>query len=164
MKKRVFGKKLGRNHHQRQALFKSLAKSMFSHGVVETTEAKAKAVTPTIEKLCAVALKNDLIAHRYFHRHFQDKKLVTRVIAALNKSFSDRNSNFTKLTRVKRRQGDDALVVKMSFTKPYSLNEKEEAVENQKTSKPESKTKTRAKKETVKAVKTRKVNVKKEQK
>ncbi len=136
MTNRVFGKKLGRNHNERQALFKSLAKSMFIHGQIETTEAKAKAVTPLIEKLCSVALKKDLSAYRYFHAAFQNKKLATQSVLAVNQSFASKSSNFTKLTRVKRRQGDDALIVKMSFTSPYSIEKKQEKVTKETPAKP----------------------------
>ncbi len=151
----VFGKKLGRNYHQRQALLKSLAKSMFTYGSIETTQTKAKAVIPTVEKLCAIALKNDLSAHRFFHGYFQNKKLVTKSIIAVNKAFADQKSNFTRTTRIKKRQGDDALIVKLAFTKPYSLelnNKEDKKEEVKKTKKP------------VKAEQKRKITTKKEQK
>ena len=38
-----------------------------------------------------------------------------------NEAFTDQSSNFTRLIRIKRRIGDDALIVKLSFIKPLSF-------------------------------------------
>ena len=57
---RVAGKKLNRNTKQRKALFKGLANSVIIYEKVETTEAKAKAVKPFIEKLVTKSKTNSV--------------------------------------------------------------------------------------------------------
>jgi large subunit ribosomal protein L17 len=131
MKHRIFGKKLGRNHNERQALFRSLTRSMFTHGAIETTEAKAKAVLPLVEKLSSVIVsKPELTARRELFRYLQDQTWVNNVVTTFKATYADQKSNFTKLTKVKFRQGDNSLVVKLSFTKPVKFSvskpEKEE--------------------------------------
>ena len=75
MKHRIAGKKLGRNFNERKALLKSLTRSMFTHGTIQTTEAKVKAVVPMVEKLANIIItKEELTAKRELfkvHPHFR---------------------------------------------------------------------------------------------
>lgn len=122
MKHRIFGKKLGRNHNERKALFNAQTRSMFIHGGIQTTEAKAKAIVSTIESLSnTIITKPELIAKRELFRYLQDQTWVNNVVAKFKETFADQSSNFTQITRVKRRYGDDALIVKLSFVKPVKF-------------------------------------------
>lgn len=126
MNHRIFGKQLGRNHHQRQALIKSLSRSMFTYGSIETTQAKAKAVISTVEKLAnSITTKNAVLAQRELSKYFQDRNFVKNVYDTFKTTFGDQTSNFTKFWKVKFRQGDDALIVKLAFVKPYTLKKVE---------------------------------------
>ena len=58
------GKKLGRDSAHRKALYANLAGSLIEHGRIKTTEAKAKAVAPEVEKLITLAKRGDLHARR----------------------------------------------------------------------------------------------------
>jgi len=125
MRHRIFGKQLGRNHNQRQALLRGLVKNMFTHGKIETTEAKAKSVIPLVEKLSSVIVsKPDIIARRELFKYLQDRFWVNNVFTVFKTTFTDQKSNFTKTTKIKRRQGDDALVVSLSFVKPIKFDTK----------------------------------------
>jgi len=153
MKHRVFGKKLGRNHNERQALFRSLVKSMFIHGSINTTEAKAKAIVSTIESLSTtINSKDELIAKRELFKILQDQTWVNNVVKTFKEVFPGQTSNFTKISKVKRRFGDDALIVNISFVKPVKFQTKKEVVkkESKETSKTkkEAKPKNKVKKET----------------
>ncbi|MGD2144630.1 MAG: L17 family ribosomal protein, partial [Anaerolineae bacterium] len=57
MRHRVAGKKLGRSSAHRKSLRRNQVTSLFYHGYVETTEAKAKAVRGYAEKLITLAKK-----------------------------------------------------------------------------------------------------------
>ena len=124
MRHRISGKQLGRTRHQRQALFRSLARAMFIHGSIRTTKAKAQAVIPLIEKICRLCCKGDIASRRRIFAIFQDRKFVNRIVKAIAIAYADRQSNFTKTRYIKRRQGDDALIVKLEFTLPVDLKDK----------------------------------------
>ena len=164
MKHRVFGKKLGRNHNERQALFRSLTISMFIYGSINTTEAKAKSVVSTIESLSnTIISKPELTAKRELFKTLQDQTWVNNVVKTFKEVFGDQTSNFTQMTRIKRRFGDDALIVKLSFVKPIKFEQKKEVkVEDKKTNKKEIKASKKTK-EDKKEVK-EKTKVKKETK
>ena len=127
MKHRIFGKKLGRNHNERKALFNSLTKAMFISGSINTTQARATAVVSIIEKLSNVIItKPDLYARRELFKVLQDQTWVNNVFKTFKEIFGEQSSNFTKITKIKRRFGDDALIVKLSFVKPIKFEIKKE--------------------------------------
>ena len=129
MNHRKFGIKLGRNRREREALFKSLTRSVFIYGAIETTQAKAKSVISIIEKLANHIMTHDVVlAQRELSTYIQDKNLVSQIYTTFKAAMADQTSNFTKMFKVKIRQGDDALIVKLAFVKPYSLNLKKEEV------------------------------------
>lgn len=120
MRHRLFGKQLGRNHNQRQALLKNLVKSVFDHGSIKTTYAKTQAVISLVEKLShAITCRPETFAKDELAKIFQSRKRVNEIYSTFKTTFSDQTSNFTKVVKIKRRIGDDALIVKLSFVKPY---------------------------------------------
>jgi len=154
MKHRVFGKKLGRDHRERKALFSSLTRSIFIHGSIKTTETKAKSVVSTIESLSTTIIsKPELTAKRELFKVLQDQTWVNNVVKTFKEVFGDQTSNFTQMTRIKRRFGDDAMVVKLSFVKPIKFEQKKEKkvlskVEGKKEAKKDTKSVKKIKKET----------------
>jgi len=133
MKHRKFGKKLGRNHHERQALFRSQVTSIFTHGAIETTDAKAKALIPLVEKLASIIItKSEITAQRELGKLIQNRQLVSLIYKNFKTIFADQKFNFTQVTRIKFRQGDDALIVKLAFVKPYSAKLEEVKKETKK--------------------------------
>lgn len=126
------GYKLGRNHHQRQALFKSLLKAIFKHGQIKTTYAKAKAVRPLIEKVANKAQRANLADRRFIFRYVQDRVMVGQIVKSAQATFGKQTSNFTKIVKLTRRQGDDALIVRLSFVKDLVKAEPKPASEKTK--------------------------------
>ncbi|MEI7962123.1 MAG: L17 family ribosomal protein, partial [archaeon] len=108
--------------------FKSLVRSVFTHGAIETTSAKARSVISIIEKLSNHIITKDVIlAQRELSTYIQDKLLVSQIYHSFKAVFEGQTSNFTKMIKVKIRQGDDALIVKLTFVKPYKVAVKEKA-------------------------------------
>lgn len=103
---------------------------MLTYGGIETTEAKAKALLPLVESLCAkIITKPDLFARRELFRFIQDQDFVNNAVNSVKTAFGDQSSNFTKIAKIKRRQGDDSIIVKLSFVKPVVFEKKVEKEE-----------------------------------
>ncbi len=57
-------KKLGRNTSHRRALLRNLVTSLIMEERIETTQAKAKAVRPHVEKMITLGKRGDVAARR----------------------------------------------------------------------------------------------------
>lgn len=122
MRHRIVGKHLGRNHNERQSLLRSQLNSMFQHGFIKTTDAKVKFLMPELNKYFRVLVnKTEIESQRLLNVIFNDRGLTSRVYNTFKETFADVKTGFTKVEPVKYRQGDNALIVKLSFVKPYTL-------------------------------------------
>ncbi|MFC1727554.1 50S ribosomal protein L17 [Patescibacteria group bacterium] len=141
MRHRVAGKKLSRHRSHRKSLFKGLISSLVIYGEVKTTESKAKAVRPLVEKLITKGKPGTLHARRLIAAFLQDKKVVNKIVDELSPLFKDRPGGYTRIIRIGRRQGDDAMMVKLELVeKPVSS--KKTSPKNEKIVKKQIKSKT----------------------
>lgn len=115
MRHRKKGRKLNRRHQQRQALFKGLIRSLILKEEIKTTEAKAKAIKGLTDKLISKAKSGSLSARRQVLAFLPDKRAVDRLFDVIAPRVKHRTSGFTRLVRLNRRRGDNALVVKMEL-------------------------------------------------
>ena len=57
-------KKLGRTRSHREAMLANMAMSLLTHRVIKTTDSKAKALKPMVDRIIATAKENTLHAKR----------------------------------------------------------------------------------------------------
>ena len=101
------GKKLGRDSAHRKALYSNLAGALITHGRIETTEAKAKAVKPEIEKLITLAKRGDLHARRQaLSALSQDKFAVHKLFEEVAPRYADRPGGYTRILKLGPRRSD----------------------------------------------------------
>src|SRR3990167_6017139 len=115
MKKNVFGRKLKRDKNERKALFKSLMSSLILHERIQTTEEKAKAIKPDIEKLVTKAKKatdSSMDAIRASINPNAFEKFIKEVAPR----FAARNGGYTRIIRLNQRLGDQAQMVLIEWT------------------------------------------------
>ena len=105
------GKKLGRDASHRKALYANLSCSLFEHGRIRTTEAKAKAVKPQAEKLITLARRGDLHARRQALSELRSQEIVHRLFAEVAPRMADRPGGYTRIVKIGPRQGDAADMV-----------------------------------------------------
>lgn len=123
MRHRVGGKKLNRSSNHRKALFKNVASGLIEHGEITTTEAKAKAIQATVEKLVTKAKKQTLHSRRLIHSFLNDKKLTSKLVDKLAPQLGHRSSGFTKIQKLGVRRGDNATMVKLSLVDKVAMIE-----------------------------------------
>jgi large subunit ribosomal protein L17 len=101
------GKKLGRDASHRRALYANLAAELIEHERIKTTEAKAKAVKPEVEKLITLAKRGDLHARRQaLSTLAQDKFAVHKLFAEVAPRYADREGGYTRILKIGQRPGD----------------------------------------------------------
>ena len=105
------GRKLGRDASHRRALYANLAGSLITHGRIETTEAKAKAVKPYAEKLITLGKRGDLHARRLAMAELRSNDIVHHLFAEVAPRFSERPGGYTRIVKLGPRFGDAADMV-----------------------------------------------------
>jgi large subunit ribosomal protein L17 len=107
---------LGVTGPHRSAMMGNLAVALISHGRIETTLAKAKALRPFIEKLITLAKKaekaNDAARKLHFRRlaiaRVRDKKAVAVLFDERVTEFTERAGGYTRIYKLGQRVGDAA--------------------------------------------------------
>lgn len=103
--------KLGREYEQRKALMRGLMIALIEHRKIQTTVAKAKAVQPEIEKLLTLARQDTPHARRMALSKLASKEAMRQLFAFAPQHYADRQSGFTRMTKLGPRQGDGAEMV-----------------------------------------------------
>jgi large subunit ribosomal protein L17 len=104
--------KLSRDASHRKALFMNLSREVINHERIKTTEAKAKAVKPELEKLITLAKRGDLHARRQALAALgQDKFVVYKLFEELAPRYEDRNGGYTRILKLGPRKSDSTEMV-----------------------------------------------------
>jgi len=109
------GKILDRKKASRQALLRGLATSLVLYEKIKTTEAKAKALKPIIERLITKGKAKDLQSRRELLTYLYLKNAVKKVLEELSPRYKDRKGGYTRIIRIGTRQGDAAKIVQIEF-------------------------------------------------
>jgi large subunit ribosomal protein L17 len=102
------GKKLGRDSAHRKALYANLAGALIEHGRIKTTEAKAKAVRPIVEKMITLGRRGDLASRRQALAFLRSQDIVHVLFAEVAPRFADRDGGYTRIVKLGQRAGDGA--------------------------------------------------------
>ncbi|QFU93954.1 50S ribosomal protein L17 [Amycolatopsis sp. YIM 10] len=102
------GARLGGSAAHQRHLLANLATSLFEHGRITTTEAKARRVRPLAEKLITKAKRGDLHNRRQIQQVIRDKSVVHKLIAEIGPGFADRAGGYIRITKTMPRKGDNA--------------------------------------------------------
>lgn len=113
MRHKVYGRRLGRNKNQRTALFKSLVQALFLHGSIETSQSKAKAIKGLVDKIINQA--KDPRTRRLLQTFLVKKEVRERLVKEIVPALKNRTSGYSSLIRLGPRQGDSAMMVRMSL-------------------------------------------------
>ena len=115
VRKRVKGKKLGRNAAQRKALYRGLLISLVKHGQIKTTLAKAKTVRPQIEKLITIARRGDLAARRRLSKSIPQKEIVAKMVDETGPRFKNRPGGYLRIVKLGPRPSDQTEMARLEF-------------------------------------------------
>ncbi|KOX22947.1 50S ribosomal protein L17 [Saccharothrix sp. NRRL B-16348] len=102
------GPRLGGSPAHERLMLANLATSLFTHGRITTTEAKAKRLRPYAEKLISKAKVGDLHNRREILKVIRDKDIVHKLFAEIGPQFADRPGGYTRITKTMPRKGDNA--------------------------------------------------------
>jgi len=104
--------KLSRDSAHRKALVRNLCKEVIEHERIKTSQAKAKAVKPEVEKLITLAKRGDLHARRQALSALgQDKFIVHRLFEEVAPRYETRPGGYTRILKLGPRRSDSTEMV-----------------------------------------------------
>ncbi len=115
MRHRKAGRALRRTSEQKIALIRGLASSLFEHGAIVTTEAKAKELRPFVEKLITKAKSGTLHDRRLAGRHIQKRETADKLFKEIGPRFLKRNGGYTRILKTGHRKGDGAEMARIEL-------------------------------------------------
>jgi large subunit ribosomal protein L17 len=108
MRHRAKGRQLSRTSTHKRAMLNNMATSLFQHGGIVTTTAKAKELRPFAERLITLARRGDLHARRLAGRRIRDRAVLGRLFGEIGPRFAGRPGGYTRILKLGHRVGDGA--------------------------------------------------------
>lgn len=116
MRHRIKKVKINRKPAHLKAMLQNLIVSVILYEKVRTTETKAKAVKPLIDRLISRAKKKDTMnAIRYLNSRLPDELASRKIMDVLIGRYKERPSGFTSIQKLRFRSGDAAPMVQISL-------------------------------------------------
>ena len=127
------GARLGGSPAHQRHILANLAKDLFRHGRIKTTEAKARALRPYAERLITKAKQGDLHNRRQVLAKLHDRDVVAYLFEEVAPRFADRNGGYTRMLKLAPRKGDNAQMALVELTE-LGAESGEEVIEEAKLS------------------------------
>ncbi len=115
MRHKVAGRGLGRSSSHRRALYRNLVTDLLDYEKITTTEAKAKEARSIAEKMITLGKEGGLSSRRQAIAYIFDEKVVKKVFEYLAPRFAERQGGYTRMTKLGRRLGDGAAMVRLEL-------------------------------------------------
>lgn len=93
-------KTLGRVKKQREALMRSLARSLVIHEHIDTTESKAKALRPFVEQLITRGKNNTLASRRIVYTRLGGDREAKKLLDSIVPKYKDRAGGYTRIIKL----------------------------------------------------------------
>jgi large subunit ribosomal protein L17 len=111
------GARFGGGPAHQKMILANLAASLFVSevGAITTTEAKAKALRPYVEKLITKAKVGGVHQHRQVVAAIHHKDAAHRLFAEIGPRYADRNGGYTRILKLGPRHGDNAPMARIEL-------------------------------------------------
>ena len=109
------GPRLGSGPDHQRLMLSTLAKQLFVHEGITTTEAKAKMLRPYAERLITKAKRGDLSARRAVLKDIPDRDIVARLFHDIAPRFAERDGGYTRILKLGSRKGDGAPMARIEL-------------------------------------------------
>ncbi len=116
MRHRKKGKKFHRTTGRRRSFLRNLVNNLIRDERLETTETRAKAIKPLIERSIAIAKKENLAVRRLLWQRLHNKKAVVKLFEDLAPRYKERSGGYVRIMKsVKTRKRDGAKTAVIEF-------------------------------------------------
>ncbi len=115
------GPRFGGDSEHQKAMMGNLVASLIAAEAIVTTEAKAKALRPVVEKCVTKAKKASADPDQAVHLQRQvvafirDKDMSHKLFSEIGPRYSDRAGGYTRILKLGPRHGDNAPMARIEF-------------------------------------------------
>jgi large subunit ribosomal protein L17 len=115
------GRRFGGDSAHQKAMMGNLVASLIAAEAIVTTEAKAKALRPVMEKCVTKAKKatdnqdRRVDLQRQVVAFIRDKDMAHKLFAEIGPRYSDRAGGYTRILKLGPRHGDNAPMARIEF-------------------------------------------------
>src|SRR3989344_6763765 len=106
MRHRHKGRSFGRPKNQREALLRSLARSLVLHERISTTEAKAKELRPVMEKIVTRARVDTVSNRRLVMARIGDAVATKKLFTAIGPRYKERSGGYLRIVKRSKSASD----------------------------------------------------------
>ncbi|MEK7608280.1 MAG: 50S ribosomal protein L17 [Patescibacteria group bacterium] len=114
MRHRVKGKKFNRETGPRRSFLRILVNNAIRKERIETTEARAKAIRPIIERSVTLAKKGTLASRRLLLSRLHDEKVVKKLVEEIAPRYAKRAGGYLRIiksARTRKRDGGSIAII-----------------------------------------------------
>jgi large subunit ribosomal protein L17 len=112
MRHRKTRHKLSRDASHRRSMLRNLTREVLEHERIKTSQAKAKAAKPEVERLITLAKRGDLHARRQALSVLgQDKFVAHKLFEEVAPRYSERHGGYTRIVKLGPRRSDSTEMV-----------------------------------------------------
>ncbi|MBH1567573.1 50S ribosomal protein L17 [Stenotrophomonas maltophilia] len=108
MRHQKSGRKFSRTSAHREAMFKNMAASLFTHELIKTTLPKAKELRRVAEPLITLAKVDSVANRRLAFARLRDNEAVGTLFTILGPRYANRPGGYLRLLKCGFRAGDNA--------------------------------------------------------
>jgi large subunit ribosomal protein L17 len=112
------GRRFGGDAAHQKAMMGNLVASLIAAESIVTTEAKAKALRPVVEKCVTEAKRSpegSVDAQRRVVAFIRDKDMTHKLFVEIAPRYSDRPGGYTRILKLGTRPGDNAPMARIEF-------------------------------------------------
>jgi large subunit ribosomal protein L17 len=115
------GRRFGGDAEHQKAMMGNLVASLIAAEAIVTTEAKAKALRPVVEKCITKAKKatadedRSVFLQRQVVAFIRDKDMAHKLFAEIGPRYTDRAGGYTRILKLGPRHGDNAPMARIEF-------------------------------------------------
>jgi large subunit ribosomal protein L17 len=109
------GPRFGGDAAHHKAMLGNLVASLIAAEGIVTTEAKAKALRPVMEKCITKAKKGDVHRYRQVISFIRDEDMAHRLFHDIAPRYANRQGGYTRILKLGPRHGDNAPMARIEF-------------------------------------------------
>lgn len=109
------GRRFGGDAAHQRAMMANLAASLIAAEAIVTTEAKAKALRPVVERLITKARAGGVHNQRQVVAFLRDKDMAHKLFAEVGPRYAERPGGYTRVLKLGSRSGDGAPMARIEL-------------------------------------------------